>query len=156
MLLLTGCGVIGPRLVKTGDMVEARSGHSAFLLSDGQLIMGGRVPFPNGSFEHFTNSVEIYNPSKGTFKNLAPPIDLPCCISKPSDIDLEWGAWQKVLLADDRVFMTGGAIWSKNPKYLYYGSHIYDPKTGITSHVKSMLISRRNSHAMISLVMEEY
>jgi hypothetical protein len=52
----------------TGNLVTARNSHTATLLPDGRvLVAGGYLTLSNDRFIHLLNSVELYDPTTGTW-----------------------------------------------------------------------------------------
>lgn len=58
---------LGQRFVRTGAMVQGRSGHSATLLDDGRVLIAG-----GENQADVLASAELYDPSTGTFRTIAP------------------------------------------------------------------------------------
>lgn len=94
----------------------------------------------------------MFHPDTGVFSPL-PSVAIPeLKYAGRDNTAMNWPSyWRAVLLADDTVYITGGSVYSNNPKYLYYASLIYDPKSGKTKQVKDMIIPRRNHHVMVRL-----
>jgi hypothetical protein len=101
----------------TGDMVVARSGHTATLLNDGRVLVAGG----SATTEQGTNSAELYDPATGTWSATGG------MLSATSD--------QKAVRLDDgRVLVM---TWSGQ-------CELYDPATGRWSDTGSMLQPRRS------------
>ena len=114
------------RIVNTGDLIEARSNHTATLLRDGTvLIAGGRSTQPIAS-------AEIFNPSTGLFSktgSLHAPREMPAA----------------AMLPDGRVLICGGMTTAN--KYLA-SAEIYDPRTKTFAATGNMTTARAFFHAL--------
>ena len=93
-LILLTLFVVGPvssaellgHFEPTGDMIQARAGHTATLLTDGRVLIAG------GSGDL---TAELYDPSTRTFK-------------RTGDMTAARGGHSATLLADGRVLIAGG------------------------------------------------
>ena len=85
-------------LTTTGKMSARRADHTATLLPDGTVLIGGRGWFQSGNSEYFystVNSAELYDPVAGTF-------------SKTSNMATDRDGHTATLLNDGRVLIAGG------------------------------------------------
>jgi len=157
----------------TGDMIEARSGHTATLLNDGRVLVAGGV----GPGEGVTNSAELYDPATGTWSATGSMLaslsghtatllsDGRVLVTARSGecelYDPVTGAWSDTgplatpregysvtLLVDGRVLVSGG-----NP---LYGSandtaapELYDPVAGTWGAAGPMIQARANHTATL-------
>lgn len=81
----------------TGNLVQARSSHTATLLPDGRVfIAGGVKPGITTFFAQELDSFEIYEPASGTFTN--------------GSLRMPRTFHTATLLNDGRVFLAGGAF----------------------------------------------
>lgn len=110
---------------KTGDLTTARGGHTAVLLSSGQvLIVGGASArtFPNN-----LAPAELYDPGSGTFSSTGEYVARgECDFCAPS-----------VLLADGTVLFPG-----------QYPAQVYDPHTNAFT-VTGMMIGDHSAAALL-------
>lgn len=116
-------------IVATGTMETRRSGHTATLLRDGEvLIVGGMVR--NGEF---VAEAELYNPGTGKFSpagRMASPRVGPTA----------------TLLPDGRVLIAGG---SAQPSQNVAQAEIYDPSTRRFETTGGMIAARSDAEAVL-------
>ena len=123
VLLVTGMGE-KPSLIQAPAMREARAGHTATLLPDGQvLVTGGCVV--DGCDGGLTPSAELYDPVQNTF-------------STASDLAVARVGHQAVMLPTNKVLILGG--WAGDE--VTATAERYDPKTGQFEVVGEMLEPR--------------
>ena len=104
----------------TGNLLSRRIGHTATLLTNGQvLIVGGY----SGSNE--LASAELYDPGKGAF------VDAGC-------LDSARMFHTATLLTDGQVFVVGGQCEGKT----LASAVLYNPKTGTWTNTGNLRISR--------------
>ncbi len=102
----------------TGSMLHPRSGHTATLLADGEvLIVGGASAYAPADL----SSAELYDPDTGTFKPTG---------SMTSPRDGQTGT----LLASGKVLLTGGIAGAS----VVASAELYDPAAGSFSSTGSM------------------
>jgi Galactose oxidase, central domain len=92
----------------TGNMSARRADHTATLLPDGTVLIGGRGWFVSGSGEAFystVNSAELYDPVTGTFSNTG---------NMATDRD----GHTATLLNDGRVLIAGGVQIVQPPPFV--------------------------------------
>jgi hypothetical protein len=132
----------------TGDMTTARGGHTATLLSDGQVLIAGG--FGNGFGNAYLNSAELYDPATGTFKatftitivnNQPVPVVTNMATGRATFGASSIGT---TLLPDDRILIAGGLGTDGfgNPVFLN-SAELYDPNTGKFNAAGHMLDDRR-------------
>jgi hypothetical protein len=115
------------RIVASGDMDEAREGHSATLLPDGRvLILGGY----NGSY---LRSAIIFDPTSSRF-------------SAAGSMTVGRSGHTATLLRDSTVLITGGIGdgWS-----FLSSAELYDPKTGRFTTLRPMSVARESHTASL-------
>src|SRR5579864_2902023 len=120
------------RFEPTGSMLTPRTGHTATLLMDGQvLIAGGRVENPTDDLApQVLSSAEIYDPKTKTF---APTGSMTSARDWPT----------ATLLRDGRVLIAGGAVdWTS--------AEIYDPGTGLFTATGDMNRSFAQTATLLS------
>lgn len=116
-------------IVATGPMATRRSGHSATLLRNGEvLIAGGMVR--NGEF---VAQAELYDPATGTFS------------SAGSMMSPRVGH-TATLLRDGRVLIAGG---SSRPYHDVGRAEVYDPTSGRFETTGSLLTARSDAEAVL-------
>jgi WD40 repeat protein len=93
--------------VSTGNLVWGRSGHTATLLPDGDVLIAGGFN---------TSGAEIYHPPTGSFTETG------SMLSKPR------AEHTATLLTDGRVLVAGGAYYAPGPRYLD-SARLYEPST---------------------------
>jgi uncharacterized repeat protein (TIGR01451 family) len=109
----------------TGSLVTSRSGHSATLLANGQVLIAGG----DNSVDGFTNTIlasaELYDPIAKTFSptgSLATPRSAPA-----------------VLLGNGQVLIAGGSNFTSGP---LSSAELYDPIAGTFSATGSLNTAR--------------
>ncbi|MFC9688246.1 kelch repeat-containing protein [Kribbella sp. NPDC056951] len=105
----------GGKWRSTGRLADARFDHSATLLADGTvLVAGGETSRSAGSTRSLA-SVERYDPGSESWTRVAPMTD-------------PRSGHQAVLLADDRVLVTGGFVSNGAGSFVSLAfCEIYDP-----------------------------
>ena len=101
----------------SGDLITARSGHSATLLPDGTVLIAG-----GAAGTALTTAAEIYDPSTGTF-------------SATGDM-VQAGLGTAILLADGRVLIAHDLL----PRPSYAAAELYDPAKGTFSATGNQLV----------------
>lgn len=114
--------------IATGDMVSARSQHSATLLPDGRVLIAG-----GASSNVAIASTEIYDPAAGTFR-----IATPMSTARRGHT--------ATLLPDDTVLLVGG--WGNGGALA--SAELYDPVSGTLSPAGN-LNTPRGGHSAILL-----
>jgi N-acetylneuraminic acid mutarotase len=108
----------------TGSLAVPRNfGNSATLLDDGSVLIAG-----GHSGTRVVRGAEIYDPAAGRWAGAG---DLAVARDPVT-----------TLLADGRVFVTGGIDWTIENGKAYDVAEIFDPKTGEWSAAASMLAPR--------------
>jgi hypothetical protein len=108
------------------------------LLSSGRvLIAGGDEELPSGGMVNPT-SAELYDPATGTF-------------SSTGSMSSGQARAAATLLADGRVLIAGGSVWSASPGYAVSVSsaEIYDPSSGAFHSVGPMASAREDPVAAL-------
>src|SRR6266581_361846 len=106
---------------ETGSMVQARAGHTATLMTNGEVLVIG------GYFGSRLASAERYNPVTGTWSRIA---SLPKGIAEHT----------ATLLPNGKVLVAGGVSGTT-----YATAELFDPATGKWTYTGS-LVERRDSH----------
>jgi len=105
---------------KIGNMIARRADHTATLLPDGAVLIGGRGWLVSGNTEYFyetANSGELYDPARGTFSNTG---------NMATDRDGQTAT----LLNNGTVLIAGGRIFQPPPTYdsvVLSSAEIYHP-----------------------------
>ena len=120
----------------TDSMTTARTGHTATLLANGEVLVAGGLS--NGSAPwapSCTASVEFYNPSTGQWTTTG-------SMTRPRD------SHTATLLTDGSVLVAGGLC---NGGFTYPDSsaELYDPSTGTWTATGSMNVARVNTAATL-------
>jgi len=105
--------------VLTGSMNNARPGHTATLLNNGQVLVTGGSP---DNDEDVLASAELYDPATGTFT----------VTGSMNDNRLDHTA---TLLNNGKVLVTGG---DRQPSTVLASAELYDPATGTFTFTGSM------------------
>ncbi len=114
----------------TGSMSVARSGHTATLLSTGNVLIGGGGDCTSSCVNY--NSAEIYNPTTGVFS--------------PTGTMLVSGQGQTaVLLPSGKVLFVGGYVGGEPSTT----AEIYDPTLGAFSQTGNLNIARASVTATL-------
>jgi len=102
----------------TGSLITARTGNTATLLPDGQVLVAGGITSP---FDTILASAELYNPATGTFSTTG---SMTTARSSPA----------ATLLPNGQVLVSGGSIPGSN----LTTAELYSPTTGTFSSTGSM------------------
>ena len=134
-LLLSGIAVAqsSGAFTSTGAMTTARSGHTATLLNNGQVLIAGGGP----NFNSPTATAELYDPTRGTF-------------TPTGNMTTPRTGHTASLLPDGRVIIAGGYSSSGGTLTLLQPlktAEIYDPATGIFTSTGDMIHARACSAA---------
>lgn len=101
----------------TGDMTTPRSGGTATLLNNGQVLIAGGVEVVAGQSYRFLTSAELYDPSTGTFTATGDMTEPECGTA--------------TLLANGKVLITRSIAPGPEGVFLYVShAELYDPLTG--------------------------
>lgn len=122
---------VGPAAVNfksTGSMIVARSGHTATLLLDGNVLVVGGCDLFGGDYCSPYASSELYDPARGVF-------------TAAGSMRTGRVSHTAVLLSDGKVLIAGGWGWnsSGDPDA---SAELYDPVTQSFSPTGSMTTSR--------------
>lgn len=121
----------------TGSLANRRSHHTATLLPNGKVLVTGGFQFAL-FFTFALSSAELYDPASGTWSATA---------------DLIQGRFDHTatLLPNGKVLVVGGAYSDDNtPEPIILGTaELYDPDSGLWSHVGSLHTSRRGHTATL-------
>jgi WD40 repeat protein len=108
----------------TGEMTEARSGHTATLLPDGRvLVTGGRIGSNEGPS---ANTAELYDPGSGTW-------------TATGSMHGARDGHTATLLQDGRVLVAGGSDGEGGIEDPLGTAELYDPSTGTWTTTGDML-----------------
>jgi hypothetical protein len=108
---------------RTGDMTQARTGHTATLLPDGTvLVAGGHGGGP------FFGSAELYDPAAGTW-------------SRTGGMIQGRADHSAILLPDGRVLVVGGVFGNDDASCCgpLGSAELYDPRTGSWTATAGMI-----------------
>ena len=118
-LLLSGCvfSQSAGTFSATGSMITSRSGHTATLLTNGNVLIAGGGGFTG------EGSAELYDPSNRTF-------------ARTGEMITPRSGHTATLLADGKVLITGGmGVRSLEST----SAELYDPATGAFSSTRNMI-----------------
>jgi hypothetical protein len=102
----------------TGDMVEARAGHTATQLLDGRVLVAGGVGVQTSEFfATILASAELYDPASGTWTTTGPMHEVRT-------------GHAATLLPDGKVLVAGGGSSSDGDGGPLATAELYDPRTG--------------------------
>jgi hypothetical protein len=102
----------------TGNMVEARTNHTATQLLDGRVLVAGGTGSPTSEFSmNFLASAELYDPSSGQWSSTGAMLEVRA-------------AHTAVLLPDGQVLVLGGSACSDFDGCPLDSAELYDPTTG--------------------------
>jgi hypothetical protein len=124
-LAATDASTISP----TGNMTAPRSGHTATLLPNGQVLIAGGME-RNGVF---FRSAELYDPMSARFA------------AASRNMSTQRVGHSATLLASGRVLIAGG--WSSEG--LLASAELYDPKTELFTPTGSMSVARGDFSATL-------
>jgi Kelch motif/Galactose oxidase, central domain len=111
----------------TGNMLVARSQHSATLLKNGKVLIAGGYRYQQG--QQYLASAEIYDPETGTF-------------TATGSMSTARENHQATLLSNGQVLMTGGDYGASDPPSYPAIVEVYDPATGTFTAAGSLSAGR--------------
>jgi WD40 repeat protein len=124
-------------------MATARSGQTATLLSDGQVLIAGGfrghtdLPTPAFDVPETLSSAELFDPTTGTFRTIR-------------SMTTARGGHTATLLPDGRVLVVGGSVASAAlGDNTIASAELYDPVTGTFSPTGSMARHRTGQTATL-------
>ena len=123
----------------TGRMRSARTGHTATLLPNGQVLLtGGQIDTNN---EDGNNSAELYDPATQTFTAITATMTVPR------------GAHVAVLLPNGKVFLAGGFnMGFTDLPFAHNTAELYDPATQTFTAIAATMTSSRSDHPAATLL----
>ena len=104
------------QFVVSGELTDRRKDHAVLILQDGTVMVAGGRSSGGGQRVPRLKSAELYDPATGQWRYLAQMVN--------ADLGREHPA--ATVLADGRVFVSGGANSSNDPQKT---TEIYDPAT---------------------------
>lgn len=104
------------RFVVSGELTDRRKDHAVLILQDGTIMVAGGRSSGGGQRVPRLKSAELYDPATGQWRYLAQMVN--------ADLGREHPA--ATVLADGRVFVSGGANSSNDPQKT---TELYDPAT---------------------------
>ena len=118
----------------TGDMVEARTNHTATALLDGRVLVAGGVGIQQSEgFANILASAELYDPDTGTWTTTGAMSQLR-------------GLHTATLLPDGKVLVVGGSACSDFDGCPLTSAELYDPVRGTWTTTGSMAEARLGDH----------
>jgi N-acetylneuraminic acid mutarotase len=118
----------------TGEMVEARTFHTATQLLDGRVLVAGGIGTQTSEF--FANilaSAEFYDPATGSWTATGPMLGVRT-------------GHTATLLPDGGVLVAGGGSSSDGDGGPLASAELYDPNTGTWTETATMLEARNGGH----------
>lgn len=101
----------------TGNMIEARTGHTATRLLDGRVLVAGGTGSPTSEAPmNFLASAELYDPSSGQWSSTGPMTEVRALHTA-------------VLLSDGKVLVLGGTACADFDGCPLFSAELYDPDT---------------------------
>jgi len=121
---------------RTGSMVNARSGFTATLLLNGQVLVAGGTSFAGWTSDYVTNC-ELYHPSNGTW-------------TSTGDLNVARAFHTATLLPNGQVLVTGGEGETNSYSGVVISSlssaELYDPASGTWTMTANPMNSIRMLH----------
>jgi N-acetylneuraminic acid mutarotase len=99
----------------TGNLNNARTDHTASVLSDGKVLVTGGAVVTRGSYGNALNSAELYDPSTGNWRTTGNLMNAR-----------QWHTAS--VLTNGKVLVTGG--WNYMNRLNLNSAELYDPSTG--------------------------
>lgn len=115
-----------------GSLHQDRAGHTATLLEDGRVLIAGGYMASNQLSPTAINSVEIYDPATGLFKESGSLLT-PRSNAAAARLD------------DGTVLIAGG---KRIDGSILQTAEVYDPKTGVSVETGSMSVARSSTVAI--------
>jgi hypothetical protein len=117
-------------------MIEERAGHTATLLSNGQVLLTGGTYETSPGMTATTDGAEVYDPSLAAFRPVG-------------NMTTERQDHAALLLADGRVLITGGSRIEGNFYRDLDTAEIYDPATESFTPLAETMVHTHATHVML-------
>lgn len=118
----------------TGDMVEARTYHTATQLLDGRvLVAGGMGIATTEGVANVLASAELYDPRTGQWTQTGPMVEAR-------------GLHTATLLPDGKVLVAGGSACADFNGCPLSSAELYDPNTGTWTATGALIEARAQGH----------